>query len=96
MRSRTGAGFDVKIYSFATGQTTRITDGIGTNESPAFSPNGRHIAFVSTRNGKAQIFTIGRDGERPPADYARRQQRVSELVKIETEDGRRKPDGREG
>ena len=60
--ARTGPGFDIKIYSFATGQTTKVTDGIGSNESPAFSPNGRHIAFVSTRNGKAQIFTIGRDG----------------------------------
>jgi len=60
--SKTGAGFDIKIYSFATGQATRVTDGIGSNESPAFSPNGRHIAFTSTRNGKQQIFTISRDG----------------------------------
>ena len=41
---------------------SRITDGIGSNESPAFSPNGRHIAFTSTRNGKAQLFTVDRDG----------------------------------
>jgi TolB protein len=47
----------------ATGQTRLITDGIGTNESPAFAPNGRHIAFTSTRAGKAQIFTIARDGK---------------------------------
>jgi TolB protein len=61
--SRTGAGFDIKIYSFAKGgESTRVTDGIGTNESPAFSPNGRHIVFTSTRNGKQQIFTIARDG----------------------------------
>jgi TolB protein len=60
--SRTGAGFDIKIYSFGKGENTRVTDGIGTNESPAFSPNGRHIAFTSTRNGKQQIFTIARDG----------------------------------
>jgi TolB protein len=60
--ARTGPGFDIKIYSFATGQATKITDGIGSNESPAFSANGRHVAFVSTRNGKEQIFTIDRDG----------------------------------
>jgi TolB protein len=59
---RTGPGYDIKVYSFATGQATKITDGIGSNESPAFSPNGRHIAFTSTRNGKVQIFTIARDG----------------------------------
>jgi TolB protein len=59
---RTGPGYDIKVYSFATGQATKITDGIGSNESPAFSPNGRHIAFTSTRNGKAQVYTIARDG----------------------------------
>jgi TolB protein len=60
--SKTGPGYDIKIYSFATGEATKITDGIGSNESPAFSPNGRHIAFTSTRNGKAQLFTVDRDG----------------------------------
>jgi len=50
------------LYSFATNQSTRVTDGIGSNESPAFAGNGRHIAFTSTRNGKQQIFTIARDG----------------------------------
>ena len=61
--SRTGAGYDIKIYDFAKGSSTTITDGIGSNESPAFSPNGRHIAFTSTRAGKAQIFLIDRDGK---------------------------------
>jgi len=60
--SRSGAGFDIRLYSFATHESTRVTDGIGSNESPAFAPNGRHIAFTSTRNGKQQIFTIARDG----------------------------------
>ena len=61
--SRTGAGYDIKIYDFATGSSRTITDGIGSNESPAFSPNGRHLAFTSTRAGKAQIFLIDRDGK---------------------------------
>jgi TolB protein len=61
--SQTGAGFDIRIYDFATGTTKTITDGIGSNESPAFSPNGRHVAFTSTRAGKAQIFVIDRDGK---------------------------------
>jgi TolB protein len=60
---RSGPGFDIKIYDVATGQTHVITDGAGSNESPAFSPNGRHIAFTSTRAGKVQIFTIARDGK---------------------------------
>ena len=59
----TGPGYDVKIYDVATGATRVLTDGSGTNESPAFSPNGRHIAFSSTRLGKIHIFTIARDGK---------------------------------
>jgi TolB protein len=61
--SQSGGGYDIRIYDFATTSTRTITDGIGSNESPAFSPNGRHLAYVSTRAGKAQIFTIARDGK---------------------------------
>jgi TolB protein len=61
--SQTGAGYDIKVYDVASGVSRTITDGIGSNESPAFSPNGRHIAFTSTRAGKEQIFTIDRDGK---------------------------------
>ena len=60
--AKSGPGFDIKVYSFQTGESRRITDGIGSNESPAFAPNGRHIAFTSTRNGKVQVYTIARDG----------------------------------
>ena len=94
--ARTGPGYDIKVYSFATGETTKLTDGIGSNESPAFSPNGRHIAFTSTRNGKAQIFTIDRDGQGPAADHARGQQRVSELVAVAHGSSSREARGRRG
>ena len=49
--------------NIGTGETRQITFGEGTTESPAWSPNGRHLAFMSTRAGKAQIFTITRDGQ---------------------------------
>jgi TolB protein len=60
--ARTGPGFDIKVMDLATSQAKQITFGEGTNESPAYSPNGRHLAFTSTRAGRVQIFTIGRDG----------------------------------
>ena len=41
----------------------QITFGEGTNESPSWAPNGRHLAFTSTRSGKTQIFTVARDGK---------------------------------
>jgi len=60
--SRAGGGNNIKVFDFRTNSSRTITDGIGNNESPAFAPNGRHIAFVSSRAGKEQIFTIARDG----------------------------------
>jgi TolB protein len=61
--ARTGPGYDIKIYDLASGTTRQLTFGEGSNESPAYAPNGRHLAFTSTRTGRAaHIFTIGRDG----------------------------------
>jgi TolB protein len=60
--ARTGPGYDIKIYDLATGMTRQLTFGEGTNESPAYAPNGRHLAFTSSRAGRVQVFTIGRDG----------------------------------
>src|SRR3970282_1269404 len=63
--ARTGPGQDIKVLHLATRQVRQWTCGEGTNESPAFSPNGRHLAFASTRAGKAQIFTMSRTGQDP-------------------------------
>ena len=60
--ARAGGGNIIKVFEFATRQTRNLTDNIGNSESPAFAPNGRHVAFVSTRAGREQIFTIHRDG----------------------------------
>jgi TolB protein len=60
--ARTGPGFDIKVHELTTGTTRQLTFGEGTNESPSYSPNGRHLAFTSTRSGNVQVFTIGRDG----------------------------------
>jgi TolB protein len=62
--ARTSTYYDIKIYQVTDGTTRQITNGEGTNESPAWAPNGRHIAFMSTRVGRtSQIFTAGRDGK---------------------------------
>jgi TolB protein len=59
---RNSSGFDIKVYDLATGNSRSVTSGEGSNESPAFSPSGRHLAFTSTRAGGEQIFVVGRDG----------------------------------
>jgi TolB protein len=60
--SRSGPGFDIKVLDIATREIRQLTFGQGSNESPAYSPNGRHLAFSSTRDGKSHIFTVARDG----------------------------------
>jgi TolB protein len=60
--ARTGPGYDIRIIDLATKERRQITFSEGSNESPAYAPNGRHMAFMSTRSGKQQIFTVGRDG----------------------------------
>jgi TolB protein len=60
--ARSGPGFDIKVLNIEKGETRQITFGEGTNESPAWAPNGRHLAFSSTRAGRLQIFTVDRDG----------------------------------
>ena len=60
--ARNGPGYDIKVHDLATGGSRQLTFSQGTNESPSYSPSGRHLAFSSSRAGLVQIFTIGRDG----------------------------------
>ena len=59
---RGGGGYQIMVYDFSRGTSIPISDGIGSNESPAFAPSGRHLAFVSDRTGTQQIYTMHRDG----------------------------------
>ncbi len=55
--------YDIKVLEVSTGTIRQLTFGEGSNESPAWAPGGRHLAFTSTRaGGRTQVFTIGRDG----------------------------------
>lgn len=54
--------YDIWVYSVPNGTATQITHGEGSNESPSFAPNGKHIAYTSTRGGRTQVYTVARDG----------------------------------
>ncbi len=62
--SRTSpGGFDIKVLNLDNMQAAAVTFGQGSNESPAYAPNGRHLVFMSTRGGgRQQLYTITRDG----------------------------------
>lgn len=53
-----GPGHDVAVIDLSKMETRILTDGIGSNKQPTVAPNGRHIAFVTTRWGKEQIAII--------------------------------------
>ena len=80
--ARTGPGYDIKVLNLASNETRQLTFGEGTNESPAWAPNGRHLAFTSTRAGpRADLHGRLRRPESSP-DHARRQQPASQLVAV--------------
>ena len=60
--TRDGGKYDIVTLDLATKKMTRITQGEGSNEEPSFSPNGRAIAFASTRSGGSGIYIANADG----------------------------------
>ena len=53
------------------GQPRLLTDNDSMEDAPAFSPDGRRIVFVSTRDGSADIFTMQFDSDDPKASSLR-------------------------
>ncbi len=49
----------------AGGAPRPLTTGAKRDSDPAFSPDGRRIAFLSNRDGSSQIWTLGLDGGEP-------------------------------
>ncbi|HNU03694.1 MAG TPA: S9 family peptidase [Anaerolineae bacterium] len=50
------------LLHLATGQARQLTYGQQEDKNPQWSPDGRHLAFTSTRGGKAQLFILPVDG----------------------------------
>jgi TolB protein len=57
--TRDGGRYDIVTLDIDNKQMTRITQGEGNNEEPAFSPNGRAIAFARAGQG---VFIANADG----------------------------------
>jgi TolB protein len=60
--TRVHGHFDIVTLDLDSKKMVRITQHEGTNEEPAFAPNGRAIAFASVRRGKPGIYIANADG----------------------------------
>ncbi len=50
------------LLDLASGEHRPLTQGIASDTNPTWSPDGREIAFQSTRDGKPQIYVISSSG----------------------------------
>ncbi len=54
---------DIATISVETGELRLIVNDSGADFSPAWSPDGQHLAFVSNRNGNEEIYIIDSGGQ---------------------------------
>jgi len=60
--TRDGGRYDIVTLDLNSKKMVRVTQGEGNNEEPSFSPNGRAIAFASTRSGGSGVYIANADG----------------------------------
>jgi Tol biopolymer transport system component/DNA-binding winged helix-turn-helix (wHTH) protein len=53
---------DIFLYTIATREARNVTNSSSFNSDPTFSPDGKRLAFVSDRDGNAEIYSINIDG----------------------------------
>lgn len=54
--------FDVYTIPVTGGEETRLTDAVGLDDGPEYSPDGEHIWFNSVRTGVMQVWRMNADG----------------------------------
>jgi len=59
---RPSGNYDIYIMDVASRSIREITRDSGRNERPSWAPDGRHIAFESTRSGSRQIWVMLANG----------------------------------
>lgn len=62
-RTRDGRRFDIVKVDLQTGEQSTLTASPGSHEAPTYSPDGRFIAYESSRSGRKQIYVMTSDGD---------------------------------
>ncbi|MCB0063310.1 MAG: S9 family peptidase [Caldilineaceae bacterium] len=52
----------IYLQAMESGEVRQLTNGVAQDSAPRWSPDGKQLAFSSTRSGKPQIFLIAADG----------------------------------
>ena len=53
---------DIFIYTLDTGRSRNLTNNPAFDADPSFSPDGKQVAFVSSRDGNSELYLIQTDG----------------------------------
>jgi dipeptidyl aminopeptidase/acylaminoacyl peptidase len=53
----------IYLIPFIGGDAKRLTSGDRSNTSPRWSPDGKHIAFISSRDGSSQVWVMNNEGK---------------------------------
>jgi len=59
---KTNGNFDIFTLEPDGGRIKRLTADAGNNEDPCWSPDGRYIAFSSSRTGQYHIYIMNANG----------------------------------
>ena len=62
IRLASGGSSDIYVTGRAGGELRRLTTSRGIDTNPAWSPNGREIAFTSSRSGTPQLYVMDAEG----------------------------------
>lgn len=57
-----GDTYDSEIWIASAGENRQLTTGKGSSWSPAWSPDGRRLAFLSDREGAVQVYLVSPEG----------------------------------
>jgi TolB protein len=60
--NRLGNQYDIYVINDDGSQVTNLTNHAGNDMKPAWSPDGKKIAFQSNRDGNFEIYTMNADG----------------------------------